>query len=107
MAHITYKSQLTKVDIDLSNVDLNSTKIKIDERPEYEVFGGRCPYENPYNHGYRCFSSMLIDLKQTNIEFFTLFLVTRIIIYNNEVCLMIRCTLKKFDRNKKQKLKCT
>ena len=57
VAHITYKSQLDKAGVDIKNIDLNNTKIKINERLESQVFGGRCPTGDLYSHGYRFVSS--------------------------------------------------
>ena len=53
VAHITYKSQLDKVNVKPESIDLNSTKIQIQERLEGLVFGGKCPTGSPYFHGYR------------------------------------------------------
>ena len=53
VAHISYKSLLDKVNVKPENIDLNSTKIQIQERLEGQVFGGKCPTGSPYSHGYR------------------------------------------------------
>ena len=59
MAHITYKSQLDKLNVKPENIDLNSTEIQIQERLEDQVFGGKCPTGSPYSHGYRCITYFL------------------------------------------------
>ena len=60
VAHMTYRSQLDKIDVKPEAIDLNTTKIELHERYEGQVFGGKCPSGSPYSHGYRYYVFLIV-----------------------------------------------